>query len=69
MSRFIKFQPKQRNSVDNSSSGDDNGDDEDNEEKDPTDWMAKLFPTREKTIREVSTFEEQQKKNYQVVVW
>lgn len=47
MAGFEIEKPKQRNS-DNSSSGDDN---EDDEEQDPTEWMAKLFPTREKTVR------------------
>lgn len=45
MAGFEIEKPKQRNS-DNSSSGDDN-----EEEEDPTEWMAKLFPTREKTVR------------------
>jgi hypothetical protein len=47
MAGFEIEKPKQRNS-DNSSSGDSI---EDDEEQDPTEWMAKLFPTREKTVR------------------
>jgi hypothetical protein len=35
--------PKERNS--------ENSDKEDDDEEDPTEWMAKLFPTREKTVR------------------
>jgi hypothetical protein len=48
MAGFEIEKPKQRNS-DNSSSGDSIEDDD--EEQDPTEWMAKLFPTREKTVR------------------
>ncbi len=47
MAGFEIEKPKQRNS-DNSSVDDDN---EEDEEQDPTEWMAKLFPTREKTVR------------------
>jgi hypothetical protein len=48
MAGFEIEKPKERNS-DNNSSSDDNEDEE--EESDPTEWMAKLFPTREKTVR------------------
>jgi hypothetical protein len=48
MAGFEIEKPKQRNS-DNSRSGDSIEDDD--EEQDPTEWMAKLFPTREKTVR------------------
>ena len=47
MASFEIEKPKQWNS-DNSSSSDDI---EDDQEQDPTEWMAKLFPTREKTVR------------------
>jgi hypothetical protein len=52
MAGFEIEKAKKRNS-DNSSSGDDNADEEEEEEEveDPTEWMAKLFPTREKTVR------------------
>jgi hypothetical protein len=46
MASFEIEKPKERNS-----SSDSNDDDVDEEEDDPTDWMAKLFPTREKTVR------------------
>ncbi len=48
MADFEIEKPKARNS-ENSSSGDNGNEDED--EEDPTKWMAKLFPTREKTVR------------------
>ncbi len=48
MADFEIEKPKERNSTDNSSNDDD---EEDNEEQDPTVWMAKLYPTREKTVR------------------
>ena len=48
MAGFEIEKPKERNS-ESSNSGDNDNEGEDGE--DPTEWMAKLFPTREKTVR------------------